>query len=51
MASDSDAIAVAERREPASKNSHEDAGEMNTDISTDGTSNVAKARWTLLRQV
>lgn len=54
MYSDSDAIVAAEKREPASENSHEDAGENNSHISRDGTSGAAdfaKARWTLLRQV
>lgn len=54
MDSDSDAVPAAEKSEPASINSHEDADEMNSHISRDCTSSaadVAMARWTLLRQV
>lgn len=52
MDSDSDASVATEKREPASDNCLEDAGKTNLYISRDGTSvDVAKARWTLLRQV
>lgn len=54
MDSDPDAVLAAEKSEPASKTGHEDAGEKNSQISRDGTSgpaDVAKARWTFLRQV
>lgn len=52
MASDADASVATEKREPASGNVHEDAGKTNLYVSRDGASaDVAKARWTLLRQV
>lgn len=57
MERDSPAAGAAEKTEPASssrKNATEEAGEINSHMSRDATcatAEVAKARWTLLRQV